>query len=74
MRIAWLGWEMGVGARLFPGVFHQGCRADQPRAQCKAPASHLSPSGVDTPETHAEMVPFLVTEFHEPCIRELQSF
>ena len=51
-----------------------GMQSGPTRAQCKAPASHLSPSGVDSPNTHAEMVQFLVTEFHEPHIRELGSF
>ena len=74
MRIAWLVWEMGVGARLFPGGVSSGMQSGPTRAHCKAPASHLSPSGVDTPETRTEMVPFLVTEFHEPHIRELGSF
>lgn len=54
----------------------QGClseyRADQ-QGSVQGP-SPISPSGVDTPETRTEMVPFLVTEFHEPHIRELGSF
>lgn len=51
-----------------------GVQSRPTQAQCKALASHLSPSGVDSPKTHAEMVQFLVTEFHEPRIRELGSF